>query len=146
MSDDKNQIISDATKFSDIKYLIDNLTEILEFIQTDEIMELRANNKEQYEQVMCSKYEEFSERHSALFNMILDDDLESMGNLIMMINTLYFVKTGQISETTAFSHIREKLSEQYIYPKFGGKKKFEKEIKRRHAKKEKTERENKEKK
>lgn len=46
----------------------------------------------------------------------------------MMINTLCLVKTGQISMDTAYAHIREELSKEYIYPQFGGKDKFEKAI------------------
>jgi hypothetical protein len=54
-----------------------------------------------------------------------------------MLNTLAMVKSGKISVDTASAGIREELSGQYIYPKFGGKKEFERTIIERHNRKKK---------
>lgn len=119
-------LIPNVDGMPDLKYVINNLVQIFEFISTDDMIKMKSDNKEQYENVLHKKFAEFSERYYSLFSVILDGELDSMTHLVMMINTLCLVNTGQITMDTAYAHIREELSKHYIYPKFGGKKEFEK--------------------
>jgi hypothetical protein len=128
-------ISNDATDFSDIKYIIDSITNIIEFISTDEMFKLKEENKTEYEQIIYEKFKDFSGRYFSLFNIILDGELNSLSHLVMMLNTLCMVKTKKISMDEAYAHIREELANQYIYPQFGGKKNFEKTLKERSKKK-----------
>jgi hypothetical protein len=127
-------ISSDVDGFPELKYVIDTLTEILDFMMTDDMMKLKEESKESFEQVMADKFKDFSERYFSLFCVILDGEMNSLSNLVMMINTLCMVKTKKISMDEGYAHIREELAGTYIYPQFGGKEQFEKTIKERSKK------------
>lgn len=133
--DSLKELSNNVNNIPDLKYVVDTLTQIFEAISTDEMVELRKTKQEQYEQILHDRFTDFCDRYYTLFSVILDGDIDSMSHLVMMINTLCMVKTGQITMDTAYVHIREELSKHYIYPKFGGKKEFEKAIINRSQKK-----------
>lgn len=126
--DEIKNLSTDVNNIPDLKYVVDTLTQIFEVISTDEMINMRNTNREQYEQTLHDRFTEFCEKYYSLFSVILDGELDSMTHLVMMIKTLCMVKSGQITMDTAYAHIREELSNQYIYPQFGGKKGFEKAI------------------
>lgn len=126
--DEIKNLSSDVNNIPDLKYVVDTLTQIFEVITTDEMINMRERNKEQYEQTLHDQFTDFCEKYYSLFSVILDGELDSMTHLVMMIKTLCMVKSGQITMDTAYAHIREELSNKYIYPQFGGKKGFEKAI------------------
>lgn len=132
-------ILKDITKDDingspDLEYIVKSLTEIFEFISKDEIMKLKDENKLEYDKTLTLKFPEFSDRYFSLFSVILSGELDSMTHLVLMIKTLGMVKAGKISMDTAYAQIREELSNQYIYPQFGGKEKFEETVRNRHKK------------
>lgn len=129
--DEIKNLSSDVNNIPDLKYVVDTLTKIFEVITTDKMINMRKENRDQYEQVLHDQFSEFCDRYYSLFSVILDGELDSMTHLVMMIKTLCMVKTGKITMDTAYAHIREELSNKYIYPQFGGKKEFEKAIKNR---------------
>jgi len=131
----KNITQDDLASSPDLQYVINELTKIFEFISTDEMLSLKESDKVTYDKTLTEKFPEFSERFYALFSVILAGEFDSMTHLVMMIKTLGMVKTGKISMDTAYAHVREELSNEYIYPQFGGKAGFEKAIKDRHNKK-----------
>lgn len=118
-------------QYPDLKYVIDTVIQIIEFMSTDEMVKLKETSTDEYEAKIINKFEDFGEKQPALFNIILDGEIESLGNLIEMIRMICLMKTGQISMGTANEYVREMCAEQYIYPQFGGKNEFEKTIKER---------------
>jgi len=134
-----SKLCGDVKDIPDLKYVIDTLSQIFEFMTTNDMITLKELNIESYKQNIRTKFADFEERYFSLFNVILDGELDSMTHLVMMIKSLCLVRTGQISMDTAFANIREELSNHYIYPQFGGKKAFENAvIARGNAKKEKS--------
>ena len=126
--DEIKNLSSDVNNSPDLKYVVNTLTQIFEVITTDEMINMKNTNREQYEQILHDQFTEFCDKYYSLFSVILDGEFDSMTHLVMMIKTLCLVKSGQITMDTAYAHIREELSNQYIYPQFGGKKEFEKTI------------------
>jgi hypothetical protein len=124
-------LAADVENVPDLRYVVDTMTQIFTIITTDRMIELKKNNRDQYEQELHDQFKDFCDKHYSLFSVILDGELDSMTHLVMMIKTLCLVKSGQITMDTAYAHIREELSNHYIYPQFGGKKGFEKAIKDR---------------
>lgn len=130
-----NNITGDDLKNSpDMLYVVNTLTEIFTFISTDEMIKLKEDDKLEYDKTVTQKFPEFSERYFSLFSVVLSGELETMTHLVMMIKTLGQVNSGKISMNTAYARVRDELSDKYIYPQFGGKDKFEEEIKKRHKK------------
>lgn len=115
----------DVSNYPELKSIVDTITEILEYMGTDEILALKQTNQPEFTQKMEDKFSDFCDKYYSLFSLLVNGEDNSLEHLIMMINTLCMVKLGKISIDTASSHIRDELSEKYIYPKFGGKKKFE---------------------
>jgi len=132
--DQLSSLTKDVENMPDLKYVVDTLTDIFEYISTDEMLSMRKDNKTEYDRMMEGKYKDFEDRYFSLFRVILDGEFDSMNHLVMMIKTLCLVKTGKISNDAAYANIREELSNHYIYPQFGGKKEFEKEMNRRNKK------------
>jgi len=122
---------NDVKNNAKLKYVIDTLTDIFDFISSDEMIVMYGEDKEKYAQTLRGKYPEFSENYYSLFSVILDGELDTMSHLVMMIKTLCMVDSGSITMDTAYTNIREDLANHYIYPQFGGKKNFEKTIKER---------------
>lgn len=123
----------DIDQVPDMMELVDQLTSMFEFMTEPEIVEMRRENYEQFEQIMYDKYQGFCDKYFTLFSMVIHYDPEkddkSLDNLVMMINALCMVQLGKISVDTANTVIGEELAEKYIYSKHGGKKKFEKHVK-----------------
>lgn len=113
-------------EYPEMKYIIDTITDIIEYISTDEMIQLKKENPERYKINLMEKYAEFSDKQYSLFSIILAGEFDSLDKLVTMLNTLCLVKQGKINMDTAYAGIREVLSEEYIYPQFGGKEKFEK--------------------
>lgn len=118
----------------ELKYVIDTITDILEYMMDDNIKKIKKENKEEYDIKIYEKYREFGDKYYTLFSLILDDNIDKISNLVMMLNTLSMVRTGQISMETANEYVREELSKTYIYSVFGGKKEFERTIMSRNKK------------
>lgn len=119
---------NDVENVPDMKNIVDSLTQIFEYMATDEMIKLKEINIMQYEQRIHDKFPDFCERYYALTSALLDGNLTSLDNLVDMIRTICLVKSGQITMDTAYAHVREELASKYIYPKFGSKQKFEQAI------------------
>lgn len=119
---------SDVENVPDMKNIVDILTQIFEYMATNEMIKLKETNIMQYEQRIHDKFPDFCERYYALTSALLDGNLSSLDNLVDMIRTICLVKSGQITMDTAYAHVREELASKYIYPKFGSKQKFEQAI------------------
>jgi hypothetical protein len=138
------KLSKDVETIPNLKYIISTLTEIFEYISKNEMIELKEKDFDAYKQNIRLKFPEFEDNYFSLFNVILDGELDSITHLVMMIKTLCMVKTGQLSMDTAFTNVREELSNRYIYPQFGGKQEFENTmIARANVKKEKSKKKNK---
>lgn len=119
---------SALASYPEMQQLVETLTEIFEFMATDEMIALKVADMVQYEQILHDKFPEFCERYFSLFSTVLDGDFDSLDNLVVMVKYLCMVKAGEITMDTANTQIRDELASKYIYPKFGGKQEFEKTI------------------
>lgn len=125
----------DISGHPDLKYIIDTVDDIFEYIYSDELIRMKIVDNKTYKIKVFTQFPDFAEKYNALMNIIVDGEQKSLENLVMMLNTICMVRTNKISMDTAFTNVREKLSDQYIYSKFGGKKEFEKVMNERHNKK-----------
>jgi len=102
----------------DVPVLLNRVIEILKFMSTDEMIELKANDEPEYIIVMENKFESFADRYYALFRKIISgEDLTPLMNMLAAIES---VKDGKETIEDAEKRLGEDLAEQYIYPKIGG--------------------------
>lgn len=127
--------IAELDKSPETQKIVENIINIMNYISTDEMMVLKNNNFPEFQNHMYEKeeFKDFITKYFSLFTMLIDKQLPPFKNLITMITVRSLFEAGKITDTEAMIYIREHMADQYIYPKFGGKDKFEKCIKKRAA-------------
>lgn len=128
MDDSMRSVMEDEGQVPDLKYITDNLIKILACMEENEMVQLRKMDNELFKRKMEDKFNEFSERYYSMFQQLLTGETDNIGKIIMMLDALHRVNRGQLTMDGAFEDVRETLSKEYIYPKFGGKQSFEKKI------------------
>lgn len=111
---------------ADITQLVEELTEILEYVAQPAMIELRKNNFKAYEEHIEAKYAKFVEKHYGIFDMIIKQENTDIDKFIEMCIMMDKIKNGQSTMKEEYDKFSGKLNEEYIYPQFGGKENFEK--------------------
>lgn len=83
------------------------------------------------------KFQDFYINFNGIFRMLArsDNRVTNLEYLSKLINILKDVKAGKKDINKQFDIFREQQAEKYIYPQFGGKKKFEEKLKERNKNK-----------
>ena len=120
----------DANAIPDIEKLLDDVLNFLNYINQESMQEFEATNKIEFEQHLNIHFNEFSEKHYSIFKMLLDSEnrINNIAKLFEMLSKLKQVKMGQINIQQADKDFQEELNSKFLYPKFGGKEQFEKQI------------------
>lgn len=93
----------------DPNVILDNTIAILEYMNTDEMKELRKNNNEIFISTMETKFESFAEQYYAVFRMIISgQDLSLMMDMLNVINGM---KSRKITVETGEKQIGAKLKQ-----------------------------------
>lgn len=112
----------------DIVILTGRIIELLKLMDNTEMMILEKGNNNEYTNIILSQFEDLP--YSIIKLLLERNERENnVGRLINMLNILKNVKSGEQDINEAYNKYSEQLNEEYIYPKFGGKNNFEKEIK-----------------
>lgn len=114
----------------DLEKLLSIVLEMLLYINTDEMQKLETTDEIAFEHHLDAKFEYLSSKYYIIFKMLLDKKhrTENIEKLIDTFSILRDVKSGSINIHDADKNYKEALNEQYIYPKYGGKENFEKEM------------------
>ena len=120
----------DAKAIPDIEKLLDNILNFLNYINQESMQELEATNKIEFDQHLNTHFNDFSEKHYSIFKMLLDSEnrATNIAKLFDMLSKLKQVKMGRLDIHQADRDFQEELNNKFLYPKFGGKEQFEKEI------------------
>ena len=114
----------------DIDNILVHIDELLTFIEIPEMKKLEISNKKEFERLVYGRYNNVLPM--GIINLLVEDDrYEQLETLLNMCDTLKQVKSGKKDLHEEHAKFSEKLSEQYVYPKFGGKEKFEQELKKK---------------
>jgi anaerobic selenocysteine-containing dehydrogenase len=114
----------------DLESLTGTVIEILEYLDTPEMIKQEKENKEAFDKHMEQKYEDFSLKNFNVFRLLLEtrNREENIEKLLNVFSTLNKIKHGEADIYKEFESFREDRSEKYLYPTFGGKKGFEKAV------------------
>jgi hypothetical protein len=143
MKKDKNAIYlnpESGENIADLEKLTTELVKFLEYINKPQMEELQKTDYDAYIKHLESEFETFSLHYYSIFKLLTDNkDLEkrddNVRRLISMIELLSEVKSGKKSMKKSYDMFKEELNEEFIYSKYGGKDKFEAEIKKNKKKK-----------
>lgn len=130
----------DVGAIPDLEKLLETVLEFLKYISTDEMQKLEDSDPTAFERHLDSKFENLSLRYYSIFKLLLDKEHreENVCKLIDIFTTLNKIKSGSLDIKKATDDFHEEQNHEYIYPKFGGKEEFEKEmLKDKYSKKEK---------
>lgn len=117
------------SKIPDIINLTGQIIEFIEYIEKPEMKELSKSNNMMFKQHIENKFEEFTLEYYSIYKMLIDNEekrAENIDKLFNMISRLKDIENGKSNVEKEFVKVREELAQEYLYPKFGGKKGFEK--------------------
>jgi hypothetical protein len=127
----------DAKAIPDIEQLLDKILDFLNYINKESMQKLEATDKIEFDKHLNDRFNDFSEKHYSIFKMLLDNEnrATNVAKLFDMLSKLKQVKMGRLDIHQADKDFQEELNNKFLYPKFGGKEQFEKEIlKNKHKK------------
>lgn len=112
---------------SDMTYIIDRIND------DEEIIKLRKTDYNKFMDYICEikEFQPFIDKYFNLFMMITSPDPPPFEIIEMFINYKAKVELGKMTQEEADKEIADYMNEKFIYSKFGGKEKFEKEILKR---------------
>ena len=127
------QFVLDAPTFDDkpnvpnMDFLTNQLVEILSYVNTDAMDEMRKNDKNGFKTHIQNKFSEFSDKYYTLLEMILNDEVNDITPLLQMLSI--FNTTTSEKLDSQFESYKESVADKFLYPTFGGKEQYEKKMK-----------------
>jgi hypothetical protein len=115
------------TEVPNMEFLTSQLVEILSYVNSDSMNEMRKTDKTGFKTHIQNKFHDFSDKYYTLLEMILNDDVNDITPLLKMLSI--FSKTTSDKLDSQFETYRESVAEQYLYPSFGGKEQYAKKMK-----------------
>ncbi len=127
----------DTEGIPDLNNLTSEIVNFLEYVGSDEMVKLENLDPKNFELHLESKFENFTLKYMNVYKMLLNKNERecNLAKLLKLIDILKDVKNGNKNMEQEFGKFKESLAEEYVYPKFGGKDKFEKKIIKRAQKK-----------
>ena len=96
-------------------------------VETTEMQQLAQLHKKEYETILTHKYSQ--DIPIKIINLMLEDErYENLERFLDLIERLKAVQEGKVDINDAHKAFSESLNDKYVYSKFGGKDKFEKEM------------------
>jgi uncharacterized Ntn-hydrolase superfamily protein len=129
MSRDALRVEMTPNAIPDLDNLLENIQNLLEDIETPEMQQLEKTNRKEFEKILTHKY--YSDISSIkIINLMLEPArYENLEKLLDMFERLKQVKNGNLNIQDAHKNWCEKMNEEYVYSKHGGKENFEKVMK-----------------
>jgi len=117
-----------ADSIPNLVELTNNILSLVDFLDKPEIIELEKNDERIYFQSVIEKFDKVP---MSIIRLMMERENRDINleKLINLIQTLKSVKNGKKNINNAFEQYKSQLEEEYIYPKFGGKEEFEKQMK-----------------
>jgi hypothetical protein len=113
----------------DLDTMLVNIQRLLEDIETPEMQELEKKNRNEFEKILTHKYYEDISSTKIINLMLEPERYENLEKLLDMFERLKNVKNGNLDIQDAHKKWCEKMNEEYVYSKHGGKENFEKVMK-----------------
>ena len=127
---DPNAVVMqmDKNAIPDLEVLTNEIFDFLVFIDQPEIIELRISQHGNFLKLVEEKFKNIPLSITKMLTDESSDRVKNITKLLDMFQTLNKVKKGEKNIDSEFENFKENLSEEYIYPKFGGKEEFERKM------------------
>lgn len=117
-----------ANAIPDLDNILEYIQELLCDIETPHMQKLEKENKKEFERVLCAKYQDKINSIKIINLMLEPERYENLEKLLDMFDNLKKVKQGKVSVQDAHKNWCEKMNQEYVYSKHGGKQNFEKKM------------------
>jgi hypothetical protein len=110
----------------DLDIVTQTIIEMIEFMNTPAMI-LKKNNKatfKEFETILYHKYRDLVPS-TKIIDLLIEDPVENLQKLILMFERLYKIKTGELNMKNEYECFTEEVNNEYLYPQFGGKEKFQ---------------------
>ena len=128
MNSDKNQ---DEMSIDNIPNLEKLTTDVFDFIQFTDKSQIKNMIKNRYGEFINVVTEKYPDIPFSIIKMLIDNDSnrdENIKRLISVFERLNNIKKGKHDINNEFKDFQEEISEEYLYPKFGGRDEFIKKM------------------
>ncbi len=96
-----------------VKDITDKIVDVLEYMNTDYIKNLRGHDIVLYEKTIEEKFPDFTERYYAVLKLLMSG--EDITRLLQMLSQLEKVENNEKKREEAVNYVREELNNEYIY-------------------------------
>ena len=113
----------------DIKKLTADIFELLIYIDSPDMQKLKRDCYGMYLNKIDEKYQDMP---YSIIKLLSDESDNRDDNIIKLLNileTMNSIKEKNKNLDSEYEKFRENLNEEYVYPEFGGKDKFEEKMK-----------------
>ena len=101
----------DPENLPDVTKLTETIREILEYMCSDTLIEMKKTNLDQYKNVLKMRYETFENKYPTMFNMIIEG--KEISTLLEMFIKIEQIKNGTTTMKLAEEELGEKLADKY---------------------------------
>ena len=98
----------------DVDVLMDQITQILECMVTDEMKQLKKTDVAVYEEQLELKFQSFADKYYAVFKKIISG--EDITPLFKMLASIESVQKGQALIEEVETKLGTELAEKYVFP------------------------------
>ena len=119
----------DFNKCPKTKEMIEKITEIINYCNSEEMKELKKKNKMEYEDKVLEKYKTFADNKFKLVMSLIYSENMPFSVLKVYFKIMGLIEMKTISQEYGDELIAEYMNEKYIYSQYGGKENFEKFVK-----------------
>jgi hypothetical protein len=132
---DPNLIYKPKEEIVDLNEVTNQIIQILEFMNTEEMIKMKETDKEIFEKYIDDKFSDFSLWYPSILKLMFENTEENMKKLLNLIDALHKVQNKEMNMDDVYNSFLNNLHEEYFYKPVGGKDNFEKEILKKHQKK-----------
>ena len=120
-----------ANTIPDLEEILENVINMVQFMNSPDLLDLKNRDKKQYDDTVYFKYRELIS--PKIINILLED-INNLNGIIEMFEKLNAIKMGKLDIETETDNFAVKIENEYIYPKYGGKEKFFEMLKKQSGK------------
>lgn len=103
------------------------INELMEYTELPHMIKLEQSDNKKFMNLVCGRFN--SKLSMNMINLLTSSDkYENLDKLLDLLDTMRDIKDGKKDIREEHSRFTEKMNEHFVYPKFGGKDNFEKEM------------------
>jgi hypothetical protein len=114
LNPDTNDNNNDTSNLPYVPDILDNITEILTYMMDEQLLQMKKNDRQQFDLHMEDKFKSFADRYYGIFIKLLNGD--DITPLMSMLKSIEDIQAGNITMEQAERKLGDELADRFIYP------------------------------